>query len=115
MTNIKEYEVIIIGGSYAGLSAAMALGRSLRNVALVVDSGLPATGKILIRIFYYTRRRKPAAIASKQEKVLRYQTVTFLDDLATSGRKSKWIFNHDNKKGQDLFGKKHIFASGIKD
>ena len=34
----KEFEVIIIGGSYAGLSAAMALGRSLRKV-LIIDSG----------------------------------------------------------------------------
>ena len=34
------YDVILIGGSYAGLSAAMALGRSLRKV-LIIDSGLP--------------------------------------------------------------------------
>ena len=27
----KEFEVIIIGGSYAGLSTAMTLGRSLRE------------------------------------------------------------------------------------
>lgn len=27
MTRNKEFDVIIIGGSYAGLSAAMALGR----------------------------------------------------------------------------------------
>ena len=36
----KTFDVIIIGGSYAGLSAAMALGRALRNV-LVIDSGKP--------------------------------------------------------------------------
>ena len=40
MVDSKDFEVIIIGGSYAGLSAAMALGRSLRNV-LLIDSGLP--------------------------------------------------------------------------
>ena len=33
-------EVIIIGGSYAGLAAAMALGRSLRKV-LILDAGEP--------------------------------------------------------------------------
>lgn len=37
MTDNKIFDVIIIGGSYAGLSAAMALGRSLRNV-LIIDS-----------------------------------------------------------------------------
>lgn len=36
----NQFDVIIIGGSYAGLSAAMALGRSLRNV-LIIDSGKP--------------------------------------------------------------------------
>lgn len=36
----NKYEVIIIGGSYSGLSAAMALGRSMRRV-LVIDSGAP--------------------------------------------------------------------------
>jgi len=36
----KHFEVIIVGGSYSGLSAAMSLGRSLRQV-LVIDSGLP--------------------------------------------------------------------------
>lgn len=34
------YDVIIIGGSYAGLSAAMALGRSLKNT-LIIDNGIP--------------------------------------------------------------------------
>jgi thioredoxin reductase len=32
----NNFDVIIIGGSYAGLSAAMALGRSLRKV-LIID------------------------------------------------------------------------------
>jgi len=36
----EHFEVIIVGGSYSGLSAAMSLGRSLRQV-LVIDSGLP--------------------------------------------------------------------------
>src|SRR6218665_1060632 len=40
MTNSKNFDVIIVGGSYAGLCAAMALGRALRNV-LIIDSGLP--------------------------------------------------------------------------
>lgn len=40
MTDSNNFDVIIIGGSYAGLSAAMALGRSMRNV-LIIDSGKP--------------------------------------------------------------------------
>jgi len=40
MINETNFDVIIVGGSYAGLSAAMALGRALRHV-LIVDGGLP--------------------------------------------------------------------------
>lgn len=40
MSDKKQFDVIIIGGSYAGLATAMALGRALRNV-LIVDSGKP--------------------------------------------------------------------------
>lgn len=32
------FDVIIVGGSYSGLSAGMALGRALRHV-LIIDSG----------------------------------------------------------------------------
>ncbi|UXM92668.1 NAD(P)/FAD-dependent oxidoreductase [Paenarthrobacter sp. JL.01a] len=38
--NIKEYDVVIIGGGAAGLSAAVTLGRALRSV-LVIDAGEP--------------------------------------------------------------------------
>ena len=38
MEQQSTFDVIIVGGSYAGLSAAMSLGRSLRNV-LIIDSG----------------------------------------------------------------------------
>lgn len=37
---MPDFDAIIIGGSYAGLSAAMALGRSRRRV-LLLDTGRP--------------------------------------------------------------------------
>lgn len=40
MSDKKHFDVIIIGGSYSGLAAAMALGRALRKV-LIIDSGKP--------------------------------------------------------------------------
>jgi thioredoxin reductase len=40
MASENTYDTVIIGGSYSGLSAAMALGRALRQV-LIIDSGQP--------------------------------------------------------------------------
>ena len=40
MTDQKYFDVIIIGGSFSGLAAGMALGRALRQV-LIIDSGKP--------------------------------------------------------------------------
>jgi len=40
MTDNKYFDVIIIGGSYSGLSAGMALGSVIRKV-LIIDSGKP--------------------------------------------------------------------------
>ena len=40
MKDNKSFDVIIIGGSYAGLSAGMTLGRAIKNV-LIIDSGKP--------------------------------------------------------------------------
>src|SRR3569623_2401861 len=39
---MDEYDVVVIGGGAAGLSGAVALGRSRRSV-LVVDDGTPRT------------------------------------------------------------------------
>jgi thioredoxin reductase len=39
-----QYDVVIVGGSYSGLSAALTLARCLRKV-LVVDAGLPRNQK----------------------------------------------------------------------
>ena len=78
-----SFDVIIVGGSYAGLSAAMVLGRSLRKV-LVIDSGKPCNRQTPHSHNYLTRDGEtPAQItAIAKEQVLRYPSVTFLTDLA---------------------------------
>lgn len=35
MENHNSFDVIIVGGSYSGLAACMALGRSLRQVLII--------------------------------------------------------------------------------
>jgi thioredoxin reductase len=112
----NNFEAIIIGGSYAGLSAAMALGRSLRNV-LIVDSGLPCNRQTPYSHNFITHDgEKPAVIAKKAKKqVLRYDTVKFLNGVALSAQKIEDGFSIALKSGEVFQAKKLVFATGIRD
>src|SRR5947208_2647434 len=81
----NRYDVIIVGGSYAGLSAAMSLGRSLRKV-LIIDSGLPCNRQTPHSHNFITHDGEtPKAIADKaREQVLKYTTVHIQQGLAVS-------------------------------
>lgn len=114
--NSKTYEVLIIGGSYAGLSAAMALGRSLRNV-LVIDAGDPCNKQTPHSHNFLTQDGKtPKEIATlAQHQVGQYPTVEVCKDLAVSGQKTETGFEVATQSGQLYQAKKLIFATGIKD
>lgn len=116
MTDRKDFDVIIMGGSYAGLSAAMALGRSLRNV-LILDSGIPCNRQTPHSHNFITQDgEKPAVIAQKaREQVLEYRSVSFLNRLAVSGKKTSTGFSITTQSGETFEAKKLIFATGIKD
>lgn len=116
MIDNKNFDVIIIGGSYAGLSAAMALGRSLRSV-LVIDSGLPCNRQTPHSHNFLTQDGKtPEEISTlAKEQVEKYETVKFHNGLATGGIKSGDGFEITTD-AQDIFtSKKLIFATGLKD
>jgi len=109
MIDNKNFDVIIIGGSYAGLSAAMSLGRALRNV-LIIDSGLPCNRQTPHSHNFITQDgEKPGVIAEKARKqVLKYDTVKFLTDLAISGTKTDKGFEISTESG-NLFSPKKSF------
>lgn len=116
MKENKIYDVVIIGGSYAGLSAAMALGRSLREV-LIIDSGKPCNQQTPYSHNFLTQDgATPAEIASVAlEQVLRYSTVELLQQkvVSVTGENNSFVVTTSSDKS---FGaKKLIFATGIKD
>lgn len=116
MDTDTNFDVIIIGGSYAGLSAAMTLGRSLRKV-LIIDAGNPCNRQTPHSHNFLTQDREtPAAISEKAKtQVLEYLTVQFFNDFALSGKKIENGFEITTKKGETFTGKKLIFTTGIKD
>lgn len=113
---MQDFDVIIVGGSYAGLSAAMALGRSLKRV-LIIDSGKPCN-----RYTPYSHNlvthdgTVPGEIAAKAKReVLSYQTVKWYEGKAVSGRKMQSGFEIITDTSAAFTGHKLVFASGIKD
>jgi len=116
MAENKNFDAIIMGGSYAGLSAAMALGRALRNI-LIIDSGLPCNRQTPHSHNFLTQDgEKPNVIAEKAKtQVLKYHTVNFHSGLAVSGKKTENGFAIVTQSGEEFTTKKLIFATGIKD
>ncbi|ASK29378.1 pyridine nucleotide-disulfide oxidoreductase [Chryseobacterium sp. T16E-39] len=116
MTAKKTFDVIIIGGSYSGLAAAMALGRALKDV-LVIDSSKPCNAPTPYSHNFLTQDGEiPAVIAGMaRNEVKAYNTVTFTDDLAVKGTKIKDGFEIETASGEKFTAQKLIFATGIKD
>lgn len=115
MSETNNYEVIIIGGSYAGLAATMTLGRALRHV-LVIDNGKPCN------------RFTPAAhnlpgfdgespqfITDKIiDQVRCYKTINFLEGKATSieGGNNNFTVSVNDKPYK---AQKILLATGVTD
>lgn len=116
MNDLETIEVLIIGGSYAGLAAAMTLGRSLRRV-LVVDAGKPCNRQTPHSHNFLTRDGEtPAAIAALgKEQVLHYPTVSWLDDTVTGIVKQEQGFEATTAGGKKVIARKLLFATGVAD
>jgi len=116
MINQKHFEVIIVGGSYSGLSAAMSLGRSLRQV-LVIDSGLPCNRQTPHSHNFITQDgEKPQVISAKAKlQVDFYETVQFYNGVAVSVIKTESGFEIKTESGKVFTAIKILFATGVKD
>ncbi|MCS3871111.1 thioredoxin reductase [Chryseobacterium ginsenosidimutans] len=112
----QNFDVIIIGGSYSGLSAAMALGRSLRKV-LLIDSGKPCNRQTRHSHNFITHDGKtPKEISDlAKEQVLKYETVKFHNGIVVKTSKNNEGFEIETESNEKFYAKKLILASGIKD
>lgn len=112
----KNFDVIIIGGSYSGLSAGMALGRSMREV-LIIDHGKPCNRQTPHSHNFITHDGKtPKEIRELARKdVEKYKTIQFYDGEVISLEKNENTARIKMSSGEEFFAKKLILASGIKD
>ncbi|MEO7211506.1 NAD(P)/FAD-dependent oxidoreductase [Mucilaginibacter sp.] len=116
MKKPENFDVIIIGGSYSGLAAAMALGRALRK-ALVIDNGVPCNRQTPYSHNFITHDgMQPAQISAiAKQQVAAYETVSFFNGIAAKGVKTINGFEIQTGTGETFSAQKLIFATGIKD
>ena len=110
------HDVIIIGGSYAGLAAALQLGRARRRV-LVIDEGVRRNRSAShSHGFIGQDGVDPAAIAAKgRAEVLAYPTVKWLDARAESAARIEGGFAVTAKNGERHEAERLVLALGIVD
>ncbi|MBP7499720.1 MAG: NAD(P)/FAD-dependent oxidoreductase [Chryseobacterium sp.] len=116
MVKQNQFDVIIVGGSYAGLSAGMSLGRSLRKV-LIIDNGKPCNEQTPHSQNFLTQDGKtPKEISTiARQQVEKYSTIEFYEGFTTSGIKTENGFEITTENGDKFESKKLIFSTGIVD
>lgn len=116
MNEHQQFDVIIVGGSYSGLAAGMALGRALRRV-LIVDSGLPANRQTPYSHNFITQDGVPPHLiaAKARAQVERYPSVEFLSGQVTDARIKDDGFQVGVDNNIQFTAKKLILATGIRD
>lgn len=109
------YDVIIIGGSYAGLAAALQLVRARQRV-LIIDAGQRRNRFARhSHGFLGQDGQPPEAIAAKgRAEVLAYPTATWREVLATDARSipNRFLVRAG---GEEHRGKRLILATGVVD
>jgi thioredoxin reductase len=105
-----------VGGSVAGLSAALILGRSLRNV-LVIDSGEPCNRQTPHSHSFMTRDgvAPHQLTALAREQALAYPTVAFLSDTVTVISQETGGFRVTTEHRQQFTARKILLATGVYD
>ena len=111
-----RHDAIIIGGSFAGLSAAMYLARGRRSVCLV-DTGSPRNRFAAhSHGFFGQDGAEPGAmLATARSQVAAYPTVTFVDGAAVSASGEADGFSVALETGEVLEGRRLVLAFGISD
>jgi thioredoxin reductase len=111
----NPFDVVIIGGSHAGLSAALVLGRSLRNV-LVIDGNRPRNFAAERSHNLYTRDgENPLNLLQiAKSQIGLYKTVSFMSGIASALRKNENHFEIRVDK-EIIYAGRIILATGVKD
>lgn len=112
----EEFDVIVVGGSYAGLSAALQLARARRRV-LVIDSGQRRNRYAVHSHGFLTQDGIEAAgIAARgRAQVQAYPNVAWIDDVAVAAEAEGDCFRITLAGGSKVLGRRLVLATGMID
>lgn len=109
-------DVVIVGGSFAGMSAALSLGRSSRKV-LVIDNGNPCNRNTPNAHNFLTNDGStPCDITDRARlQITQYPTVKFLEGTVEDVLPTENSFEIITDKGERFVSRKVLFATGVND
>lgn len=110
------FDAIIVGGSYAGIAAALQLARARRRV-LVVDEGLRRNRFAShSHGFLGQDGRPPGEIAAEaRDQLMRYPTVTWMTGRAGEAARTSEGFQITDQDGIAYRGRRLLIAVGVVD
>lgn len=113
---MEHYDVVVVGGGGAGLSAALLLGRSRRSV-LVCDAGKPRNwASNALHGFLSRDGIAPAQLlAISREELARYPSVTLIGDTVIDISRKAEHFEVALANGGRASARKILLATGVTD
>jgi thioredoxin reductase len=110
------YDVIIVGGSYAGMAAALQLVRARRTVC-ILDTGLRRNRFASTSHGFLGQDGKaPSAIAGEAKvQLLKYPNLTWRDNAAVFGEKTGDYFTVHTAQNEVLTAWRLVLAMGVVD
>lgn len=107
------YDVVVIGGGPAGLSAALVFGRQRRSV-LVIDGGQPRNAPAAEMHMYLSRDGFPPQqlLALGREELAAYPSVEVRQGLAKSAKGSTGEFTVELIDGDTVQARRLVLATG---
>ncbi|MEU4926251.1 NAD(P)/FAD-dependent oxidoreductase [Streptomyces yokosukanensis] len=115
MTENNRYEVVVVGGGAAGLSAALVLGRARRRT-LVVDAGEPRNTPSAHMQGYLSRDGMSPAefLAAGREEIARYGVELVRDRVVDADRDAEG-FTATLAGGRTVRARQLVIATGLRD
>ena len=110
------HDVIVVGGSYAGLSATIMLARARRDV-LVVDAG-ERRNRFVIRSHGFIGHdgdEAAAIVTNARSQIEKYRTVSWAKDFAEHARRVDGGFALTLRSGKEVAARRIVLALGVVD